>query len=110
MLPVAHFVYFKLHWHPGQYETHGPSLAQFGRLLNSLKGAMNADFLGIGILIVGILVYRESLRTASVREMRPAILAALALVAAGIVVYLPMNMMSGRYAMPAEIGGIDEAA
>ncbi|HUR54857.1 MAG TPA: hypothetical protein VMZ71_12045, partial [Gemmataceae bacterium] len=37
LLPAAHFVYFKAHWHPGQYETHGPSAAQLGRMLSGLK-------------------------------------------------------------------------
>jgi hypothetical protein len=32
LLPAAHFVYYKLHWHAGQYTTGGPSLTQLGRI------------------------------------------------------------------------------
>ncbi len=47
VMPAAHFVYFKLHWHPGQYETQGPTLAQFGRIpgAGALKGAMSPEFM-----------------------------------------------------------------
>lgn len=27
LLPIGHFIYFKLHWHPGQYQPGGPTLA-----------------------------------------------------------------------------------
>ena len=109
-LPAAHFVYFKAHWHPGQYETHGPSAAQLGRMLSGLKGAVSLDFMAAGLLLAGLTVWRwrkHSPGTAVPGLSAPTpILAALLLVAAGVVVYLPLSMMSGRYAMPA-VWGLD---
>jgi hypothetical protein len=102
VLPVAHFVYFKLHWHPGQYETHGPSVAQLGRILNSLKGAIGLDFLGVGLALVLAVVWK---RAESPGTAVPG-LSALLLLLAGVVVYLPMDMISGRYTMPA-VWGLD---
>jgi hypothetical protein len=52
LLPAAHFAYFKLNWHPGQYETPGPSLGQAGRMGLWLKGAAGLDFLGAGLAVV----------------------------------------------------------
>jgi hypothetical protein len=134
-LPAAHFVYFKLHWHPGQYVTHGPSATQFARILNSLKGAMSLEFMAIGLALAGVAVWKAKAARAaepdppgppslggkggdeptdlpapvgvdSVGMRAPAVAAALLLVAAGVGVYLPMAMMSGRYAMPA-VWGLD---
>ncbi len=109
-LPAAHFVYFKMHWHPGQYETHGPSAAQFGRILSALKGAVSLEFMAAGLALAGVAVWRwrkQSPGTAVPGLSSPtAIAAALLLVAAGVVVYLPMAMISGRYAMPA-VWGLD---
>lgn len=125
LMPGIHFVYFKLHWHPGQYETHGPSLAQLGRILSGLKGAMSLDFLAAGVVLAGIAIWtarryrpavgaspattdgehpKDPCGTAEVN--RPAVLCALLLLLGGIVMYLPMGMTSGRYAMPA-VWGLD---
>jgi hypothetical protein len=114
LMPTIHFVYFKLHWHPGQYETHGPSAAQLGRIASSLKGAVSLDFTGAGVVLALAAVWlartrAESLGTAVpglCRTHRPALLCAALLLAGGVFVYLPMSMMSGRYAMPA-VWGLD---
>ncbi len=50
-LPVGHFAYFQLNWHPGQYEVTGPRAAQFVRFLVCLKGAAGLDLLGAGIAL-----------------------------------------------------------
>lgn len=109
-LPAAHFVYFKAHWHPGQYETHGPSAAQLGRMLSGLKGAVSLEFMAAGLVLAGLAVWRgrrQSPGSAVPGLSAPVpVLAALLLVAAGVVVYLPLSMMSGRYAMPA-VWGLD---
>jgi hypothetical protein len=99
-MPVAHFVYFKANWHPGQYETHGPSLAQLARVAVCLKGAMSLDFMAAG-LILALVAARKGVAPA-----RPALLCAVPLLLGGVVVYLPMDMISGRYAMPA-VWGLD---
>jgi hypothetical protein len=135
VLPVAHFAYFKAHWHPGQYETHGPSAAQFGRMLSGLKGAVSLDFMAAGLVLAAVAVWvgRKNLtpRPPSLRgngenegdafspprsgegpgeglhpAYRAAFLCAGLLVAGGLFVYLPMSMMSGRYSMPA-VWGLD---
>ncbi len=133
MLPAAHFVYFKLHWHPGQYETHGPTLAQLGRILGSLKGAMSLDFMALGLVLTlaAVWISRKANRMASGRREstvetandstsanetmtheqptcvgRSPVICAVLLIAGGVFVYLPMSMMSGRYAMPG-VWGLD---
>lgn len=116
VFPAAHYVYFKLHWHPGQYETHRPTLAQAGRILSNWKGAIGLDFLGAGLgLAAAAVAWRfraQADRGAAVRGVwtryRPALVATLLLAAGGFAVYLPMAMMSGRYAMPA-VWGLDLA-
>ncbi|MFO0804545.1 MAG: hypothetical protein U0791_15645 [Gemmataceae bacterium] len=103
ILPAAHFIYFKNHWHPGQYETQPVSLAQFTRILNLLKGTIGLEFLGAGIVLSAVCLWKN-------RQRPPVaaggLAAALVLLAAGIVVYLPMSMIAGRYAMPA-VWGLD---
>lgn len=106
-LPAAHFVYFKLNWHPGQYETPGPSVDQFGRFASWMKGAAGLDFLGVGIAcVLGALAWNR----VNVREFlalnRAAVMVGGLLLAAGSAVYLPLPMMAARYTMPA-IWGFD---
>jgi hypothetical protein len=116
VVPAIHFVYFKLNWHPGQYETQGPTAAQLGRIASSLKGAISLDFMGAGILlaVLCLWVHRKPAPQSppvatgglSAPNHRPALLCALLLLAGGVFAYLPMSMMSGRYAMPA-VWGLD---
>jgi hypothetical protein len=109
VLPAAHFVYFKAHWHPGQYETHGPSLAQLSRIASSLKGAVSLEFMAAGLVMAAVAVWQNRARKEAEPRPEPittSVVAALLLVAAGVAVYLPMGMMSGRYAMPA-VWGLD---
>lgn len=113
--PVAHFIYFKLNWHPGQYTTDVPSLAQLGRYVSGLGGAVGMDFVGAGLTLTaaavclgrGACVSRE-LPAESVLprtgRYRAALGAGGLLVVSGIAVYLPMNAMSPRYSMPAAWG------
>ena len=103
LFAIVHFVYFKLHWHPGQYETHGPSWDQAIRILKSLKGAISFDFMIVGYVIT---VLTCAIRTGNTFQFSPRFLAALTLVISGMIVYLPMEMMSGRYSMPA-VWGLD---
>ena len=109
-LPLAHFIYFQLHWHPGHYEAHQPSWEQVGRIASWMKGAEGLDFLGVGIAVVlGILVWfaRRSggvSRGAVVAEHRAALLAGSLLFLSGIAVYLPLQIMAARYTMPAVWG------
>lgn len=113
LMPALHFVYFKLHWHKGQYETHGPTLAQFGRMMNALKGALSLDFMAAGLVLAAVAVWmigraeRQPVATGEPCPChRPAVLAALLLLAGGVFMYMPMSMMSGRYSMPA-VWGLD---
>ncbi len=109
LVPVAHFVYFKLNWKPGNYEMAGPTWAQVGRFWLWMKGAAGADFLGAGaaavLACVCFLVPPRS-EEGRTREGNVPILAALALLLAGFSVYLPMDIMSPRYTMPA-VWGVD---
>ena len=107
IVPFAiHFVYFKLNWHPGQYQPPGPSLAQLARYLNALKGAISLDFLGLGLATaLCALVARGSLR-AIWRNHSSAVVTALLLLLGGIALYVQMDGISGRYTMPA-VWGLD---
>jgi hypothetical protein len=115
LAPVAHYVYFKLNWHPGQYTVAGPSLVQFGRLVRMLLGGVGIDFLGPGIALalLALLIHARSglagadqSTSVGLGRYRAALLAGLLLVGAGTAVYLPMDAISGRYTMPA-VWGLD---
>ena len=103
-MPAAHFVYFKLNWHAGQYETPGPSVDQALRILRWMKGAMGLDFLGVGVaLTFAVLVWKRE-EYASFSPYRAALITGGLLLLAGIAVYLPLPMMAARYTMPAVWG------
>jgi hypothetical protein len=122
LIPLGHYVYFKLSWHPGQYVTEGPSLAQLGRLLSSIKGAISLDFLGLGVALSVMALFLSGRRSNQAdvwsgseteeraglgliwHRHRAACLAGLLLLACGIGVYLPLSMVSGRYSIPAVWG------
>ena len=113
LLPALHFIYFKLHWKPGQYETPGPSLAQFAKMLDWLKGAAGADFLAaaVVILLAPVVWRRNCVKVVDstrprCQDYRALIVSAGLLFAAGVCVYLPLPMMAARYTMPA-IWGVD---
>ncbi len=101
-MPVIHFIYFKTHWKPGYYETPGPSFTQAGHFLNWLKGASGVDFLAPGVVAAVAMVWwkRKSLS----ESVRVPLVAGAGLLLCGFAVYLPMNIMSSRYTMPAVWG------
>lgn len=112
LIPAVHFVYFKLNWKPGQYETPGPSAAQFGKMLSWLKGAAGADFLGVGVVLTLAAVWyyrrrrvvRPAFDVPCVGHYRALLACAGCLGACGVAVYLPLPMMAARYTMPAVWG------
>jgi hypothetical protein len=81
------------------------SLAQFGRILNALKGAMSLEFMAAGLVLAGLCLWKER-HHFTMPIGKNAMVAAILLLLGGIVVYLPMNMIAGRYAMPA-VWGLD---
>jgi hypothetical protein len=103
IMPAIHFVYFKLHWHPGQYETNPATFGQFVRILSLLKGTMSLEFMAPGIVLAAICLRKARLQGSSAAA---GALAAILLLVGGIVMYLPMNMIAGRYAMPG-VWGLD---
>jgi hypothetical protein len=111
LIPVAHYVYFKLNWHPGQYSPPGPTLAQFQRILSGLAGAVSLPFLGAGVALA-VVAQMLAKRSAGawlrdlVRGHRAAVVGGLLLLGGGVLVYLPMDAMSGRYSMPG-VWGLD---
>jgi hypothetical protein len=112
LAPLIHFVYFKLHWHPGQYTTDGATVAQLRRIISGLFGAISADFLGLGLVLaiaVQLIVLRPTAwLTDTLARHRAALGAGALLLAGGVVLYLPVGAMSGRYSMPA-VWGLDLA-
>jgi hypothetical protein len=110
LMPVAHFVYFKLNWRPGQYHLHGVEPGQAGRIVSSLAGALSLDFLTAG-LVAAVVAWRAAGRDGAVeflRRHRVALGAAALLLVLGSAVYMPIGAMSGRYTMPA-VWGLDVA-
>lgn len=108
LLPIGHYIYYRLNWHTGQYPPGGPSLAQLGRMLRALPGAMSVDFLGAGLALAlgAVVAAKWSGAVLGVGRYRVACVAGLLLVLCGIMVYLPIPAMSGRYTMPA-VWGLD---
>jgi hypothetical protein len=128
LLPVVHFIVFKLNWRPGQYETGGLSWAQLGRMLRVIRGAIGADFVGPGLVLaaVAVLVHASTaVPTASPADGHAsaspgaalrqrlrflwagypaACRAGFLLLLCGIGIYLPLGAVSGRYSMPAVWG------
>lgn len=119
-LAVGHLVYLKLHPGPCHYDTPGPSWHQAGEFASWLKGTAGVDFLGVGVLAVaGVLGWTRWRRyltpspplsmNGEGSEVRTAILPlafGLLLLVSGFVVYLPVDIMCGRYTMPA-VWGVD---
>jgi hypothetical protein len=101
ILPAAHMVYFKLHWHPGQYETVTPTFAFLIQYLKALQGAMSLDFLGVGVLLAAIALPQHVANPG--RVIGPA---AALLILGGTMLYLPIGAIAGRYSMPA-VWGLD---
>ena len=105
LLPLGHFCYFQTHWHAGQYETPGPSWGQAKQIACWLKGASGLDFLGAGL---GVAVVPSLLARGAFTRNSPALACAGLLLVAGFCIYLPVNIMCGRYTMPA-VWGLDIA-
>lgn len=112
LLPLVHYVVFVHTWHPGQYEPVVPSLAQLGRMLKAVLGAVSIDFMGPGLLLALIAVsVRRAPATRSEdpfrqvsRQYRAALLTGAMLLIFGIGIYLFMPGVTGRYTMPAVWG------
>jgi hypothetical protein len=107
IMPAVHFIYFKLHWHPGQYETPGPSWTQLGQFLRWVKGTAGLDFMSIGMILtlVAVLRHASPLMTRELlRTYRAAGISATVLFVAGTMIYLPLPMVAARYTMPAVWG------
>ena len=130
-VPIGHYIFFRLHWHPGQYPPTGATAAQFGRMVSALAGAISLDFMGIGLAatIVVLMLVRHSASNRTFNSVilsegkdlggtpkvvrfaqddRIVLTAAGLLTVTGIAVYLPMPAVSGRYTMPA-VWGLDLA-
>jgi|GEM_PF-1197735 len=107
VLPVAHLIYFKWNWHPGQYETPGVSWDQAQRIVLWLKGAAGLDFLGLGLIgiVLSISLGRGAVGASFprdwLRRYRTGLVASGFLLIAGAAIYLPLGMMAPRYTMPA---------
>jgi hypothetical protein len=110
--PVIHYVYFKLNWRPGQYQTDGAGMAQFVRMVRAVAGAESIDFMAAGLLLTVVAMVVQGLRNGRIgdrwdgpwKKYRVACLAGIGLLVLGIGIYLPIGAVSGRYSMPAVWG------
>jgi hypothetical protein len=115
LLPIGHYVYFRLHWHPGQYPPSSVTLAQFGRMLSALAGAMSMQFMAVGLSASLVVICFAATRVCegsaplgdSGRGETVWIVAGI-IVFCGLGVYFPIPAVSGRYTMPA-VWGLDLA-
>lgn len=99
LLPVLHFSFFAMHWHPGQYVLSWPSLQHLARWLYGLRQAMGLDYIGIALLLALVAGARPDFSRQSIAGY-----AGLALLLAGTAVYLPIAGVEPRYSMPAAWG------
>jgi hypothetical protein len=103
LLPLGHYIYFKLQWHPGQYET-ALTWAQFVRMLTTIKGGLGLDYLAPAFLVALLALAWNGLLGTAWQRYRAAFVAGLLLLVSGFVIYLPMSGVAGRYSMPAVWG------
>jgi hypothetical protein len=106
LLPVGHYAYYRLHWHPGQYPLTGPTLAQLGRLLSGLRGAVSLDFMAVGLAVMLVALRWGRAGVQPKGDYRVVWAAGALLAVCGVAVYLPIPALSGRYTMPA-VWGVD---
>ncbi|MCS6850285.1 MAG: hypothetical protein NZ700_03830, partial [Gemmataceae bacterium] len=106
LLPIVHYVCFRLNWHPGQYPPTGPSLGQLVDMLRTIKGALSLEWLAAGWLMAAMAVTVAGRWVNVWQDYRPAWLAGGVLALLGLAVYLPVRGAAGRYAMPA-VWGVD---
>jgi hypothetical protein len=116
LLPVlAHYAVFKFGWRPGQYTTGTASWAQLWRMLFVVAGAVGVTFVGPGLAMAALAVRMGKWATRSASRCphsrsesatfsRAACLAGVALLVAGVGIYLPLDAVSARYSMPAVWG------
>jgi hypothetical protein len=123
LLPIVHYIIFRITWKPGQYEPPGPAWGQLVRMLGALKRAMSLDFIGIGLALAVLALVVHGLRrrgadgaghsvASAAAEMlapiwrphRAACLAGLGLLVFGMGIYLPIGAVAPRYSMPAAWG------
>jgi hypothetical protein len=121
-MPVTHYVLFKLDSHAGQFTT-ACTWAQLGRMLRAVAGAVSLDFMGAALVLAAVVVWLSK-RTATPAQpertpptpstradahgfwetYRAAMVAGFALLVFGIGIYLPIDGVAGRYAIPAAWG------
>jgi hypothetical protein len=122
LLPLAHFAVFLRDWHPGQYTPGPPSSRQLRRMLGTVQTGASLALVGPGVIaaVAALTVGRMPAGVRSglggwaraagrvARECwtrhRAAARAGVALLLAGIGVYLPLQNVSARYAIPAVWG------
>ncbi|MEX2213261.1 MAG: hypothetical protein WD768_03985 [Phycisphaeraceae bacterium] len=118
IMPIAHYIYFKTHWKPGQYVTQPPSLSFVGQMLSVQLRASSLDFLAPGLVlcIAAIIMAKRGAGATSSGDAisiapstppqthRAAFIAGVLLFIFGMAIYLPINAYGGRYAIPAVWG------
>lgn len=109
LLPLVHLAAFVRQWHPGQYELRWPTPGEAGDLLRAVITGSGAYAIAASLIAAfSALPSRSSgpaARLAAVwARRRAAGRAGLALLAAGIAVYLPLHAVAGRYTIPAVWG------
>ena len=102
LLPLLHLIAFLAAWHPGQYEPGWPSWEQLRALTSAVLTGSGALALLPGMLVAS----RDAAVPAAQwwSRRRAAGRAGVALLLAGIAVYLPLHAVTGRYTIPAVWG------
>jgi hypothetical protein len=105
LMPVVHFIVFKLNRRPGNYDPGLFSGEQAVLLLHLLRGTLSLDFLAPGLVLAAVALAAAGRLRQVWNDYRGACLAAVLLLVFGYGIYLPMQGVAGRYSMPAVWGG-----
>ncbi len=100
---LAHYVYFKIDNQPHHYRPGMPRLDNAVGLLWALRASAALEYLAPAVVLALLAVRSAGWQAGGYRA---AIGAGALLFAAGYVIYLPINAISGRYTMPA-VWGVD---
>jgi hypothetical protein len=116
LLPVVHFAVFISERHAGQYDPGAPTWGQLVRMIDRVQAGISLGYIAPALLLAIAMAYvgrgagiegagRRGLGDVW-RHHRAACRAGVALLLAGIAVYLPLDFVGNRYAIPAMWGAL----
>jgi hypothetical protein len=105
ILPIVHYIVFKLNARPGNYEAGHLSWEQLVNMLDVIQGTLSFDFMAPGFVLALIVVTGAGRLRDVWDNYRAACIVGVLLLLCGLGIYLPMPpFVAGRYSMPAVWG------